>query len=936
MGVSSIIDRRRGNAVVAAAALLVVSILVLPVPGATMIGSGGTSRGMVPISQQFNGTNLTDLISPSVSFRFIRSSQNIEENRFNSLSDIFFYVSIMDRTGALPGIPSAKHDELVTTVQSFQNRDGGFGDWLQDRSKAGSTRRALETLQILNATPLNSTGTVVFLGRLQVSGLDYGNYGFRSSVKDTDADVTSTYNVIKALTLLNASVPNRTDVVLYLRDHQNFDGGFGYQTNREAGIIWPSTVVHTVRGLQALDILGDLPDFEDEAVDFVTGLQVTEGGFSNIEGGTAWISYTYNAIISLRLLGETVPRTEDIESFVMSNQLESGGFIEHALDDREGIHSTHYATAVLDLIGATYNAATITDFVGAHLTGRLDGGFGEYPGIASTMRVTFDAVSALNLIGREPADPRAVVDYVDGLGNADGGYGEYGSSNIESTYRAILTLRLLGSEPRDAVMTMDFLRSCQNNDGGFGFSDGYVSRGAYTYRAIRALDLLGVTPFNVDGAIAYIRSLQNDDDGFGNYFDEGDSDLGSTYRAVRGLAILGSSPVRTNGAEEFILGSRNPDGGFRRSPSDTTAPNNFSRSYYTYDAVLALHFLGRPVEDPVPVYDFVKSLRNPDLGYATNPFFTSKVSSTFTSLWTLHYLVDGFNTAPSLTNGSVSVPPPNATGPANFSVHFQDAEGQHPEFMHLVLDGTRHQMGPSGVNGSTHIYALEVQLAVGDHEYSFETTDGLETTSTGTMTVSVDPVGSVPTLSLEVDENEGTSETAFGFTIRYSDTDGDAPEFVRIQIADSGWVEVTGDGSTYSHVMTLSSGNLSIVAWTSDGTNNVRSDPVEVRVHTLSASKPYWETFLTIRATVLDHSGTEIAYDDVELTTYRGDLAWKVQVDGGEVLVTYDGMEVIDGDDEAGDDHTTTIAVVVIVIIAVAASVLLIRRSRDKGQGVRK
>jgi len=931
LGVSSIIDHRRGNAIVAAAALLAVSILVLPVPATTLGESAGTSRGMVPISQQFNGTNITDLISPSVSFRFIRSSQNIEENRLNSLSDIFYYVSILSRTGALPGIPSAEHDELVTTVRSFQNDNGGFGDWLQDRSKAGSTRRALETLQMLNSTPLNSTGTVAFLGRLQVSGLDYGNFGFRSSVKDTDADVSSTFNVIKALTLLSASIPNRTDVVLYLRDHQNVDGGFGYQTNREAGIIWPSTIVHTVRGLQALDLLGEVPDFEDEAVDFVTGLQVTEGGFSNVGGGTAWISYTYNAITSLRLLGETVPRTEDIESFVKSNQLASGGFIEHSLDDREGIHTTHYATAVLDLVGAAYNAVTITDFAGAHLTGRLDGGFGEYPGIASTMRVTFDAVSALNLIGREPADPPAVVDYVEGLRNADGGYGEYDSSNVESTYRAILTLRLLGSVLRDADMTIDFLRSCQNNDGGFGFSNGYISRGAYTYRAIRALDLLGVRPFNVEGAITYIRSLQNDDDGFGNYFDEGDSDLGSTYRAVRGLAILGSSPVRTNGAEEFMLGSRNPDGGFRRSPSDTTAPNNFSRSYYTYDAVLALHFLGRPVEDPVPVYDYVKSLRNPDLGYATNPFFTSKVSSTFTSLWTLHYLVDGFNTAPSLTNGSVHVQP-NSTGPANFSVHYQDAEGQHPEFMHLVLDGTRHGMEPSRVNGSIHIYALGVQLAVGDHDYRFETSDGLETASTGTGTVTIDPVGSVPALSLEVDENEGTSETAFRFTIRYSDTDGDDPEFVRVQVAKTSWVEVTGDGSAYYHVTTLSPGDLSIVAWTSDGTNHVLSDPVEVKVHPLSASKPDWETFLTIRSTVLDHSGAEIVYDDVELTTNDGDLAWKVRIDDDEVLVvTYDGTDVIERDDKAGDDHTTTVVVVVIVIIAIAASVLLIRRKRDQG-----
>jgi len=169
-----------------------------------------SSTLLIPSHQSRGETTGTpqDLISPFVSFRFIRNSQNIAENEFNSLSDMYYYISILNTTGELTSMNGAERLELIEMIQSFQNPDGGFGDWYRDRSKAGSTRRALESLEMLGSAPLNITHTVEFLKKLQITGLPYGNSGFRSSLKESDADVSSTYNVTVAS--LSLGQPYRT------------------------------------------------------------------------------------------------------------------------------------------------------------------------------------------------------------------------------------------------------------------------------------------------------------------------------------------------------------------------------------------------------------------------------------------------------------------------------------------------------------------------------------------------------------------------------------------------------------------------------------------------------------------------------------------------------------------------------------------------------
>ncbi|MCI0497568.1 MAG: terpene cyclase/mutase family protein, partial [Thermoplasmata archaeon] len=570
-------------------------------------------------------------------------------------------------------------------------------------------------------------------------------------------------------------------------------------------------------------------------------------------------------------------------------------------------------------------------------------GFGEYPGIASTMRVTFDAVSVLNLIGRAPRNRTAVVGYVTGLRNPDGGFGEEGESNVESTFRAVMTLQLLGEPIEDMASTVAYLRSCQNHDGGFGFAAGYVSRCAYTYRALRALQVLGSRALNDEGARTYLASLQNPDGGFGNFADDGSSELGSTYRAVHGLHILGDAPPRPNAIEGFVLGAWNPDGGFRRSPVNTTAPGNFSRSYYTYDAVFALHYLGRPLEGNATLIAYLESLRNPDLGFATNPFFTSAVSSTFTALWALFRVEPLLNAPPVLTDGAVESPM-NATGTAAFSIDVDDPVGQVPESVHLVLDSARYMMSMQERNGTSMTFGLSLELTVGEHDFHFTASDGLSTSSTGDLTVTVAPAyGNPPAITLFVNDIEGTSETLFAFTAAYEDADHDPPAYVRLNLAEEVDLEMDPvGGGMYVLATTLPPGSIEGMAVTSDGMNLVSSNVITVLVHPINASRPDWDTFVSIRGTVRDAGYGEIAYLDVTLASHGGHLAWRVETDEVDVMVSYDGERILDG--SKGDDAPSLgsiMTALALALTAIAAGSLIIKgidrshigKERKEGRG---
>jgi prenyltransferase beta subunit len=794
-------------------------------------------------------------ISPlSAAQPFLEASQNIAATDFNFLSEVYFLVkSVKELDPSLAPLDAPLRAALVARLQALQNPDGGFGDWVGDRSRTGSTARAAEALAILGAAPLNTTGALAFLDSLQITGTVYANGGYRSSKVDRDADVSSTADALRAYVALGAPVLNATVVAAYLRAHQNTDGGFGLQTYRPTGIAWMSIATATYDGLKALAIVNATPDFPTEAVTFLRGLQNPDGGFGfNTGNQTSRTAYTFDALEGLAQLGGSPANPSAAVAFLQANQVPSGGFVENAVDPLEGLHTTFFAVRSLILLGAPPSAAPILAYVVGLVPSENDGGFGDHPGMVSNVRFTYDAIFALNALGKRPLDRAGAAQYLLSLRNADGGYGTAGLSSAESTSRALIALQLAGEPIPSPEESSRYLRALQNPDGGFASTPGAPSTVTHTYRALAALELLGDGPNSTATALNFLRGQQQADGGFSDAVGSTSTSVVLTWEAAVALKTLGALPSNVSAAAAYLAAAQNPDGGFRHAPTDTVAPSNFSAALYTYAAALALDAMGALPADHTAVDAYLLRLQSPDGAFADHANFTSSTSDTFSAIVALQTLQPGaYNTAPSLSALAAAPNPTNSTTGVVFSVTFTDADGQLPARIMLTVNGERHLMSPvdPGDLDTTDgkAYSVTRLLPIGNFSYTAFASDGFasatissapsvvevrfdpgpvnqtngtvppngtngttppngtngtappnstNTTPPGNQTNGTVPGGPPPVVfhppevSASVDPPAGAPTTEFHFVASYRQPEGVRPFYLRLQIDEGDWFDM--------------------------------------------------------------------------------------------------------------------------------------------------
>jgi len=723
--------------------------------------------------------------------------------------------------------------------------------------------------------------------------------------------------------------------VRYLQNHQNPDGGFGYQTHAKRGIFWTSTAIHTNDGVDSLRLLGAEPLEKEKAIRFLQSLQTGDGGFANDRGidSKAFSGYTYAALNALAILGAEPTNRDAVISFLEQSQKEEGGFGATILSQESGLDSTFFAVSAISVLEVPLDRyAGSVDYVMTYE--RNDGGFGAYPGDKSTLRMTFDAILTLNLVGKDPLDKQAAIAFLNLYRKPDGGFGVSDVSDVEATYRALYALKLLSYPIENQSAIVDFLKSAQNIDGGFGWRKGYTSRGAYTYRAIKALFLLGAEPTHKDKAISFLQSLQNPDGGFGNYIGEGDSDMGSTYRAISALDLLGASPKYLAGAVSFIKESQHQDGGFMRSPYEVY-PNNVSFNVFTYDAVSALKILGEEPKNSSAINEYIKDLRNPDFGFGEHPFFTSTVDNTLTALYALLLINPTiFNSPPILSDFRVEPSEGYANMTFTFYANYTDLDKQMPTTIFLYLNEERFAMEPLNPkdyavsNGKIYCYAT--QLPVGLYYYFFETSDGLTTVETEKQSFLVRYLGNDLVLeNCHVKPESGNLDTLFVFSVIYRDLDGDAPEYVKIKLDDV-WYEMSSlNGGTYSegveyvYSAKLKEGLHNFRFRASDGENEVLTPEFTgptVSVETLI--RPDEATFSKIKQLIRNQSEKEITLNDIWLDVLEGAYVWAVMLDGEIVYVTRNGEALI-----LPSSHSTSPKVsdtMIILTLSAAAIAILV------------
>jgi len=907
-------------------------------------------RNGVTVNPVFAQSVSGKVITPHLSDAFLKASQNIPSNDMNNLDEIYYKVMTLYRFDqTLSRLSLEERANIANRVKAFQNPDGGFGGWDSDRSFIHSTRKAIEILVVLGAKPDNASNVIDFIYRLQITGLSdpYSNGGFKSYLQDSDADISATHEAIQALVLLDAQIPNRGDVVRYLQNHQNPDGGFGYQTHARRGIFWTSTATHTNDGVDSLRLLGAEPLEKEKAIRFLQSLQTGEGGFANDReiDSKAFSGYTYAAVNALAILGAEPTNRDAVISFLEQSQMEEGGFSATILSQEPGLDSTFFAVSALSALEVPLDRyAGAIDYVMAYE--RNDGGFGAYPGDKSTLELTFDAILALNLIGKDPLHKEAAIAFLNGYRKPDGGFGVGEASDAEATYRAVYALKLLSYPIENQSAIVEFLKSAQNIDGGFGWRKGYTSRGSYTYRAVKALYLLGAEPTRKDKAISFLQSLQNLDGGFGNYIGEGDSDMGSTHRAISALDLLGASPKDLTGAVSFIKESQHQDGGFMRS-SHEVYPNNVSFNVFTYDAVRALKILGEEPKNSSAINEYIKDLRNPDFGFGEHSFFTSRVDDTLTALYTLLLINPTiFNTPPILSDCRVEPSEGHANTTFTFYANYTDLDKQMPTTIFLYLNEERFAMEPLNPkdyavsNGKIYYYAT--QLPVGLYHYYFEANDGLTTVKTGKQSFLVKYVGNAPVLENgRVKPESGNPDTLFVYSVIYRDLDGDKPEYVRIKLDDS-WYDMSSlnegnyrEGVEYVYSAKLKEGVHEFRFRASDGENDILT-PVftgpTVSVETLI--RPDEATFSKIRELIRNRFGKEIALDDVWLDVLEGAYVWAVKLDGEIAYITRNGEALITPSSQPTDSKVLIIEMTLILsvaAIAILVSLVIVTRLRRTG-----
>ncbi len=631
--------------------IIVIATILLPITGLVTTGADISTRSQtVSVGEPINSwdtsttelipTHYADAIYDSKTISFIESTRNIPVNNATSLDQIYYRLATIKLLNpSLSLLPIEVQNFWVSQVLSFQRSTGGFGDWNNDRSSVATTHRALQVLDWLGYSSLNTTLVTEYLDRLQNSVTD----GYNSYLLDTDSDVHSTYHAIASYQLIGSSPSNTTAVAEYFKRAQNPDGGFGQQTNNEKGIYWTSKVTVTQDAISGLNILIAEANDPGAALGFVQGLQlISSGGYVNdIAILDTSASYTSSALDTIYSLGGVPLNISLATDYLLSLEDSNGGFRLKPTSADRSLIGTYYAVQALEYLGALPTNTTATlNYV---MNPTTEDGYGGTPGETPTLRETFDAVFAQVLMGINPTNPQGIIDFLESYRNPDGGFG-LTTSFTESTLRVLETYDLLGIAFPNPSETINYLKGLQLPNGGFVKSSSDTT--AYivsTYRAIRALEILGSLPNDVSGAIAFIKGSQNGDGGFGGFLGD-TSDVTNTYRGIRALHILGSSANNEPGVLSFILGSQNPDGGFRRSLLDTALPNNISNTIFTYSAIRALEILNSGPSNIKDLYSFITSVQNFDGGYAEHPAFTSNIAYTFVSLYVLRHFheVSGF------------------------------------------------------------------------------------------------------------------------------------------------------------------------------------------------------------------------------------------------------------------------------------------------------
>jgi prenyltransferase beta subunit len=311
-------------------------------------------------------------------------------------------------------------DSVAQYVLSCRKTNGAFGPTDQSYTDAAWNYPAIKTLKLLDVE-LSNPQAVLANGLGQPTGhVGPGHWQFfhqhmirHALGQPVEYKHQQVQLVHQGFKVLYYGSPFGTDGDTFFKSTSNSKPDPRDVEASELGFYNLSSLYYLLLGLKAS---GREPANVEELVSFIEQRQAPNGGFVDVrvKDGRALdvdthVVHTMQAIVALSMLGSQVPRAEQCADFIGSCQLPAGGFRWSPQDEAPGNYADIYYTSA--------------------------------------------ALTALKTLGAKPPETKTCVDWINGLQNHDGGFGDQPGwrSRLYSTYYAVDALATLTGNSRLAI-----------------------------------------------------------------------------------------------------------------------------------------------------------------------------------------------------------------------------------------------------------------------------------------------------------------------------------------------------------------------------------------------------------------------------------------------------------------------------------------------------
>jgi hypothetical protein len=286
----------------------------------------------------------------------------------------FYYFYIMKTLG---GKETSDVNEILK-----QKEDGSIGDFYSVSPR--TTYYAVKLIKLFDPKTIEKIKPKI-INYVKSNELKCGGF---SNINDKNTH--SAYCCVSALDIFGLQPLKKDELILWIKNCQNDDGGFGYSPNSfssEKATFWSLEILRILNALNVIDkdrllnflsgnikntnpftsyyvlgcydILNITPENYEEIVNNLLLFLNEDGGFSSVPGGDSQMYETFRAVNAINFIDRVLNRNGIKEEFknkvknkvikwVMSCEIKEGGF-SWIPDERPYIQPTYHATEILSI-----------------------------------------------------------------------------------------------------------------------------------------------------------------------------------------------------------------------------------------------------------------------------------------------------------------------------------------------------------------------------------------------------------------------------------------------------------------------------------------------------------------------------------------------------------------------------------------------------------